>query len=94
MACCCGCPFPGWLPAAGSSFLGAQAVLTQALGVLGMVRKERLLYLVGQTRVHLDSVEGLGDFVELEVSGAWLGRVCQPQGTPGLTLPVPTGGAD
>ncbi|PKU28596.1 c-jun-amino-terminal kinase-interacting protein 2 [Limosa lapponica baueri] len=45
----------------------SQAVLGQALGVLGVVRKERLLYLVGQTRVHLDSVEGLGDFLELEV---------------------------
>ncbi len=33
----------------------------------GVVRKERLLYMVGQTRVHLDSVEGLGHFVELEV---------------------------
>ena len=44
-------------------------MLGQALGVLGVVRKQRLLYLVGQTRVHLDSVEGLGDFLELEVSG-------------------------
>jgi predicted adenylyl cyclase CyaB len=31
------------------------------------VRKTRYLYLVGQTRVHLDDVEGLGQFMELEV---------------------------
>ena len=37
------------------------------LGVLGVVRKRRWLYMVGQTRVHLDRVEGLGEFVELEV---------------------------
>jgi adenylate cyclase len=42
-------------------------VLGAALGVVGVVRKERTLYLVGQTRVHLDRVEGLGKFVELEV---------------------------
>jgi predicted adenylyl cyclase CyaB len=41
--------------------------LTAALGVRGRVRKRRTLYLVGPTRVHLDEVEGLGDFVELEV---------------------------
>ena len=42
-------------------------VLTMALGVRGMVRKQRHLYMLGQTRVHVDEVEGLGDFVELEV---------------------------
>jgi predicted adenylyl cyclase CyaB len=35
--------------------------------VRGVVRKRRYLYLVGQTRVHLDEVEGLGEFMELEV---------------------------
>ncbi|MBK9474554.1 MAG: class IV adenylate cyclase [bacterium] len=41
--------------------------LTLALGAVGRVRKRRTLYLVGRTRVHLDRVEGLGEFLELEV---------------------------
>jgi len=41
--------------------------LEQAWGIVGRVRKHRRVYLVGQTRVHLDRVAGLGDFVELEV---------------------------
>ena len=44
-----------------------KAALTAALGVRGVVRKTRYLYMVGQTRVHLDEVEGLGQFMELEV---------------------------
>jgi predicted adenylyl cyclase CyaB len=31
------------------------------------MKKTRWLYMVGQTRVHCDTVEGLGDFAELEV---------------------------
>lgn len=42
-------------------------VLELACGIRGVVRKTRYLYLVGQTRVHLDDVEGLGQFMELEV---------------------------
>jgi predicted adenylyl cyclase CyaB len=42
-------------------------VLTLAYGIRGIVKKTRYLYLVGQTRAHLDDVEGLGQFVELEV---------------------------
>jgi len=41
--------------------------LGRALGVIGRVRKRRRLYLVEGTRVHLDRVEGLGSFLELEV---------------------------
>jgi predicted adenylyl cyclase CyaB len=41
--------------------------LQRALGVIGRVRKQRWLLLAGQTRIHLDRVEGLGDFMELEV---------------------------
>jgi len=41
--------------------------LARAHGVLGRVRKVRQLLLAGPTRIHLDRVEGLGDFLELEV---------------------------
>ena len=42
-------------------------VLELTYGIRGVVRKTRYLYIVGQTRVHLDDVEGLGQFMELEV---------------------------
>jgi predicted adenylyl cyclase CyaB len=42
-------------------------VLELAYGIRGIVRKTRYLYLVDQTRVHLDDVEDLGQFMELEV---------------------------
>lgn len=41
--------------------------LARAQGVIGRVRKTRWLLLTDQTRIHLDRVEGLGDFLELEV---------------------------
>jgi predicted adenylyl cyclase CyaB len=44
-----------------------KTVLGLALGVRGVVRKTRYLYLAGQTRIHLDDVHGLGQFLELEV---------------------------
>jgi predicted adenylyl cyclase CyaB len=42
-------------------------VLELAYGVRGVVKKTRYLYLAGQTRIHLDDVQGLGHFMELEV---------------------------
>ncbi len=42
--------------------------LVRANGLVGRVRKHRILALVGPTRIHLDQVEGLGDFLELEVT--------------------------
>ena len=41
--------------------------LTSALGVMGRIKKERRLYLIGATRIHLDRVADLGTFLELEV---------------------------
>ncbi|MCO1337765.1 adenylate cyclase [Kocuria polaris] len=46
---------------------GVRAVLAAANDEIGRVRKRRTVYRIGHTRVHLDAVEGLGDFVELEV---------------------------
>lgn len=42
-------------------------VLSRALGAAGRVRKRRRVYFADRTRIHLDEVEGLGSFVELEV---------------------------
>ena len=44
-----------------------KTALSLALGIRGVVRKTRYLYMVGQTRIHLDDVDGLGQFMELEV---------------------------
>lgn len=41
--------------------------LARACGVRGRVVKQRWLLRIGATRIHLDRVEGLGDFLELEV---------------------------
>lgn len=42
-------------------------LLAAALPVRGVVRKIRRLLLAGRTRIHLDEVEHLGSFMELEV---------------------------
>jgi len=41
--------------------------LANALGIRAVVRKTRKVYFIGQTRVHLDQVDNLGQFIELEV---------------------------
>ena len=40
--------------------------LSRTLGVWVVVEKRRVLYRYGRTRIHLDTVAGLGAFVELE----------------------------
>jgi homotetrameric cytidine deaminase len=45
------------------------AALDAALGTLVVVEKRRRLLLADGVRIHLDRVEGLGDFVELEAVG-------------------------
>lgn len=46
---------------------GLRSVLAAAYGAVGRVRKRRDLFRIGRARVHVDRVEGLGDFLELEV---------------------------
>ena len=48
---------------------GLVHVLTDAFGVLAVVRKRRELYIFRDARIHIDDVEGLGTFVEFEVTG-------------------------
>ncbi len=50
-----------------SSPSALRATLAATVGERGRVRKKRTLFLVGNTRIHCDEVEGLGDFMELEV---------------------------
>ena len=47
--------------------LRMRQLLDSTNGIRAVVRKRRLLFLVGPTRIHLDEVEGLGNFLELEV---------------------------
>jgi len=46
---------------------GLRETLALAYGLSGRVIKQRTLFIVGRTRVHLDRVEHLGHFMELEV---------------------------
>lgn len=43
-----------------------RAALAAALGVLAVVDKRREIYFVGNVKIHLDRVRGLGRFVEVE----------------------------
>jgi len=42
-------------------------VLDKSYGTHGIVKKIRKLYMIGRTRVHIDQVEKLGNFLEFEV---------------------------
>ena len=54
-----------------------RGILSAALGVRAVVHKRREIYFVGNVKIHLDRVRGLGKFVEVEAisrSGA-LGKI-------------------
>lgn len=43
-----------------------KVALTEAVGVVGIVDKQREIYLAENVRIHLDRVVGLGEFLEFE----------------------------
>ncbi len=43
-----------------------KAILSAALGTLAVVDKRREIYFVGNVKIHLDRVRGLGKFLEVE----------------------------
>jgi adenylate cyclase class 2 len=47
-----------------------RGVLSKALGILVAVEKRREIYFVENVKIHLDRVEGLGEFVEVEAIGS------------------------
>lgn len=47
---------------------GLRNVLTKALGVKAVVKKKREIYYILNVKFHLDTLEGLGSFVEIEAS--------------------------
>ena len=53
------------LPSADAA--GTRRLLGRMLGLRGCVRKRREVWLYQNARIHLDTVEGLGQFVEIEV---------------------------
>lgn len=46
---------------------GLKNILKSAYGIRNTVVKTRHLYMSGRTRIHLDKVDSLGEFIELEV---------------------------
>lgn len=49
---------------------GLKTLLTTALGIKVIVVKQREIYFVNNIKIHLDSLENLGEFVEIEAIDA------------------------
>ena len=48
---------------------GLKETLAAALGVLVVVDKQREIYYLDNVKIHIDRVDGLGSFVEIEAAG-------------------------
>jgi adenylate cyclase, class 2 len=47
---------------------GLRNILAKALGIKAVVKKKREIYYIRNVKFHLDTLEGLGSFVEIEAS--------------------------
>ncbi|MFT7526429.1 MAG: adenylate cyclase class IV [Arenicella sp.] len=47
---------------------GLKRILSEAYTIIATVAKTRRLMINGRTRIHIDQVKGLGNFIELEVA--------------------------
>lgn len=47
---------------------GLKSILSASIGVKTIVKKKREIYFIQNVKFHLDSLEGLGNFVEIEAS--------------------------
>jgi predicted adenylyl cyclase CyaB len=45
---------------------GLKELLTKSLGIIAVIDKQREIYFIGNVKFHLDVVEGLGTFMEIE----------------------------
>ena len=45
-----------------------KTILTDALGIMKVVDKRREIYYIGNVKFHIDQVQGLGGFVEIEAT--------------------------
>jgi predicted adenylyl cyclase CyaB len=50
---------------------GLKEVLTKSLGIKIAVEKKREIYFIGNVKFHIDEVEGLGNFAEIEASNLY-----------------------
>lgn len=53
-------------------------LLAAALGIIRVVKKQREIYFISNVKFHIDAVEGLGEFVEIEAIDA-VGRLGRPR---------------
>ncbi len=48
--------------------VGLKTILSNALGIIAIVEKRREIFYIENVKFHLDELEGLGNFVEIEAS--------------------------